>query len=124
MRFLRRHQSLVLALAVLVFCSVMVIRQYIVNQTAHVELREDFILLYERGNATETERLYQMLVQDLPGLNTRGLIEDLQRTALLMDRTKPEPESLLWKYHQCIKNEMFRRAERRAALALMRAARD
>lgn len=124
MRFLRRHQSLVLALAVLVFCSVMVVRQYLANQTAHVELREDFLLLHERGNATETERLYQMLVQDLPDLNTRGLIEDLQRTALLIDRAKPEPESLLWKYQQCVKNEMFRRSEARATHALKRAARD
>jgi hypothetical protein len=102
----------------------MAIRQFMANQAAHVELREDFLLLYERGNATETERLYQMLVQDLPGLNTRGLIEDLQRTGMLIDHTKPESESLLSKYHQCVKNEMFRRSEARAAHALKRAARD
>jgi hypothetical protein len=124
MRFLRRHQSLLLAVAVLLFSSVMAIRQFMANQMAHVELREDFILLHERGNGKETERLYQMLVQDLPGLNTRGLVEDLQRTALLMNPTKPEPESLLWKYHQCVKNEMFRRSEARAAHALKRATRD
>ena len=100
MRFLRRHQSLILAVAVLLFCSVMVVRQFILNHSAHVELREDFLLLHERGNARETERLYQMLVQDLPSLNTRGLVEDLQRTAMLIDPSKAQPENFIWKYHQ------------------------
>ena len=102
----------------------MVLRQISLNQAAHVELREDFLLLHERGNATETERLYQMLVQDLPSLDTRSLIEDLQRTAMLTNSEKPEPESFVWKYHQCVKNEMFRRSRDRAAHALKRAARD
>lgn len=124
MRFLRRHQSLVLAVAVLLFCSVMVVRQYIANQSAHVELREDFLLLHERGNSRETERLYQLLVQDLPSLSTRGLVEDFQRTAMLIDPSKPQPESIVWKYHQCVKNEMFRRSESRAAHALKRASQD
>jgi len=124
MRFLRRYQSLVLAVAVLLFCSIMVIRQFILSQLAHVELREDFLLLHERGNPRETDRLYQMLVQDLPSLNTRGLVEDLQRTAMLVDPSKPQPESLVWKYHQCVKNEMFRRSESRAAHALKRASQD
>ena len=124
MRFLRRHQSLVLSVAVLLFCSVMVVRQYLLNHSAHVELREDFLLLHERGNGRETERLYQMLVQDLPSLNTRGLIEDLQRTAMLIDSSKSQPENFIWKYHQCVKNEMFRRSETRAAHALKRASQD
>ena len=124
MRLLRRYQSLILALAVLVFCSVMIVRQYLANQAAHVELREDFLLLLDRGNATESERLYQMLVQDLPTLNTRGLIDDLQRTGLLINPAKSDSESLVWKYHQCVKNEMFRRSEARAAHALKRAARE
>ena len=124
MRFLRRHQSLVLAVAVLMFCSVMVVRQLILNHSAHVELREDFLLLHERGNARETERLYQMLVQDLPSLNTRGLVEDLQRTAMLVDPAKSQPENFIWKYHQCVKNEMFRRSESRAAHALKRASQN
>ena len=124
MRFLRRHQSLVLAVAVLLFCSVMVVRQYLLNHSAHVELREDFLLLHERGSARETERLYQMLVQELPSLNTRGLVEDLQRTAMLIDSSKSQPENFVWKYHQCVKNEMFRRSETRAAQALKRASQD
>ena len=124
MRFLRRNQSLILSLAVMVLCSVMVVRQYLANQTAHLELREDFLLLLERGHAKESEHLFQMLVQDLPNLTTRGLVDDLQRTTLLVDRAKAEPESLLWKYQQSVKNEMFRRAEARAARALKRAAHD
>ena len=124
MRFLRRYQSLVLAVAVLLFCSVMVVRQYILNQAAHVELREDFLLLHERGNSKETERLYQMLVQDLPSLNTRGLVEDLQRTTMFLDPAKPQPDNFIWKYHQSVKNEMFRRAESRAAHAIKRASQD
>src|SRR5262245_42936288 len=106
MRFLRRYQSLVLAVAVLVFCSVMVVRQYLLNHSAHIELREDFLLLHERGNAKEAERLYQMLVPELSSLSTRGLVEDLQRTAMLLDPAKPQPENFIWKYHQCVKNEM------------------
>ena len=124
MRFLRRYQSLLLAVAVLLFCSVMVVRQYILNESAHVELREDFLLLYERGNVKDTERLYQLLVQDLPSLSTRCLVEDLQRTAMLINPAKLQPENFIWKYHQCVKNEMFGRSERRAAHALKRAAQD
>lgn len=124
MRFLRRYQSLVLAVAVLLFCSVMVVRQFILNHSAHVELREDFLLLYERGNNSETARLYQLLVQDLPSLNTRGLVEDLQRTAMLINPAKPQPDNFVWKYHQCVKNEMFRRSESRAASALKRASQN
>ena len=124
MRFLRRHQSLILAVAVLSFCSVMVVRQFILNHSAHVELREDFLLLYERGNARESERLYQLLVQDLRSLTTRGLVEDLQRTAMLIDASKTQPENFIWKYHQCVKNEMFRRSETRAAHALKRASQN
>ena len=124
MRFLRRYQSLVLAVAVLLFCSVMVVRQFMLNYSAHVELREDFLLLHERGNVKETERLYQLLVQDLPSLSTRGLVEDLQRTAMIINPAKSQPENFVWKYHQCVKNEMFRRSESRAAHALKRASQN
>jgi len=102
----------------------MVVRQFLLNQAAHVELREDFLLLHERGNARETERLYQLLVQDLPSLNTRCLVEDLQRTAMLINPAKLQPENFVWKYHQCVKNEMFRRSETRAAHALKRASQN
>jgi len=124
MRFLQRYQSLVLAVAVLMFCSVMVVRQFMLNHSAHVELREDFLLLHERGNTREMERLYQLLVQDLRSLNTRSLVEDLQRTAMLINPAKSQPENFICKYQQCVKNEMFRRSESRAAQALKRAAQD
>src|SRR5262249_30097873 len=90
MRFLRKHQYVLCFLAVLVFSSVMVVRQFIANQSAHVELREDFIFLHERAETKPQERLYQMLVQQLPALNEKALVEDLQRTAMLVDPKTPQ----------------------------------
>ena len=123
MRFLRRHQYLLCFVAVLLFSSVMVVRQVIHNQSAHVELREDFILLHDRGNAEPEARLYQLLIQQLPGLNEKSLVEDLQRTAMLVDPKTPQLDNLVWKYQVSVKNELARRSESRLARALQEAAR-
>ncbi len=122
MRFLRRHQFLLCFLAVLIFSSVMVVRQFPANQSAHVELREDFILLHERGQTQPEERLYQLLVQQLPELNDKTLVDDLQRTAMLLDSKTPQLDNLIWKYQAGVKNELQKRSERRLAQALARAA--
>jgi hypothetical protein len=122
MRFLRRHQYLLCFLAVLVFACVMVVRQFIANQSAHVELREDFILLHERAETKPEERLYQLLVQQLPNLNDKALVDDLQRTAMLVDLKTPQLDNLIWKYQVSVKNELQKRSERRLARALEHAA--
>ena len=123
MRFLRQNQYVLCFLAVLFFSSVMVVRQFIANQSAHVELREDFIFLHERAETKPQERLYQMLIQQLPALNEKALVEDLQRTSMLVDQKTPQLDNLIWKYQVSVKNELQKRADRRLARALEHAAR-
>lgn len=118
MRFLKRHQFFLAFLAVLVLCSVMVVRQYLINQWAHVDLREDFILLHDEEKAKGAERLYQLLVQELPRLPDHALIADQQRFTVLFLSQKPPPEDLLWKYYVSVQNELHRRTARRVTQAL------
>ena len=121
MRFLRRHQCLLFFLAVLAFSCVMVLKQYIANQSAHVDFREDFILLHDRGEAKACERLYQGLIEQLPGLSDRSLLDDLQRTSLLVDPKSRDLDNLVWKYHVSVKNELQQRAKQHLGRALQRA---
>jgi hypothetical protein len=120
MQFLRRHQYLLCFLGVLVFSSVMVLRQFLANQSAHVELREDFLLLQERGEAKACDALYQQLIQALATLDERSLVDDLQRTRLLIDPNKPDVANLVWKYYVSVKKEQQRRSEQRLARLLGR----
>src|SRR5512136_1484141 len=83
MRFLRRHQYLLCFVGVLVFSCVMVVHQFLANQSAHVELREDFLLLHERGEAKACDALYQQLIEALVSLDEKSLVDDFQRTRLL-----------------------------------------
>jgi hypothetical protein len=95
--------------------STMVTRQLLANQAAHVEQREDFILLHERGNKEWCERYYQRLIQELPELTVKALADDLQRTTLLVDADAPDLESLVWKYHVGVRKELQRRSDQRLA---------
>src|SRR6185437_8547134 len=101
MHFLRRHQYLFCFLGVLFFSCVMVIRQFEKNQARHVELREDFILLHDRGETKSEERLYHMLI----------------------DPKAPQLDNLIWKYEVSVKNELQKRSEQRLARAREEAAR-
>ena len=92
-----------------------------VNRAAHVERLEDFILLQEQDNPKMLERRYELLVQELPNLNDKALLEDLQRTAMVIGPKSPQPESLLWKYHVGVGNELRKRSERRLRHALQQA---
>jgi hypothetical protein len=96
----------------------MVVKQFLANQSAHVELREDFLLLQERGEIKTSERLYQLLIQQLPDLNDKALTDDLERTAMAVDVKTPNLDNLVWKYHVSVKNELQKRSERRLARAL------
>jgi hypothetical protein len=111
MHFLRRYRSLLVLGGVLVFSSVMVIRQFDVNRSDHMELREAFILLYSRGYRDESQRLYQRLLAELKGLPNKLLLEDYQRTLTLVDPGRQEPENLIWEYHWTVSNEMEKRSE-------------
>jgi hypothetical protein len=98
--------------------SVMVIRQFLANQSAHVELREDFLLLHERGEAKACDALYQQLIQALAALDEKSLADDFQRTRLLVDPKTPEVSNLVWKYCVSVKQELQRRSEQRLARVL------
>jgi hypothetical protein len=119
MRVLRRNRFLLIFAALLVFCSLMVIRQIAANQSRHVEIREAFILLYIKGYKPEAGRLYTRLLRDIEDLPNKTLIEDFQRTLLLVDPTVQHPDNLIWKYHWTVSNEL----EKRSESTLMRARR-
>jgi hypothetical protein len=97
--------------AFLVFCSVMVLRQFNLNQSKHLELREAFILLNSRGYRPEAERLYQRLLAQTEKLPDKSLYEDFQRTLTLVDPSRQEPENLVWEYHWTLSNELEKRSE-------------
>jgi cell division protein FtsL len=120
MKFLRRNQYLLCFLAVLVCASVLVVRQFLANQSAHVELREDFILLHDRGEAADCDDLYQRLIQELATLDEKALVDDFERTSLLADSKSPDPQNLVWRYHVSVKKELEKRSEQRLARILGR----
>ena len=115
MRFLRRNQFLLLTLAVLAFSGIMVFRQWRENDAAHVALREDFIVLHEHGQTQSCQHLYETLIRQLPDLNDRTLVEDLERAALVIDPKNPAPDvdNPVWKYYISVKRELENRAEPR-----------
>ena len=89
----------------------MVIRQLDSNQSKHVELREALILLHARGYTNEAGRVYQKLLHDVPGLPNKALMEDFQRTRLLVDPAPNQPDNLIWNYHWYVSNELDKRSE-------------
>ncbi len=115
MRFLRRNQYALLCVAVLVFSSVMALRQFERNQSAHTQRIEDFILLQERGETQAAEQLYQRLIQELPELDDKALVDDLQRTSMVTDPKTPNTDNLVWKLLVSTKNELRKRSSERLA---------
>jgi hypothetical protein len=75
----------------------------------------------ERGDGKSAEHIYQLLVQELPDLNEKTLVEDLERTAMLVDPKAPDTQNLVWKYQAGVQKEMQRRSEQRIGRALERA---
>jgi hypothetical protein len=124
MQFLNRNRYALVTIAVLIFSSVMVVQQYLTNQSAHTRQVEDFLLLHERAEKIACDHLYQLLVQQLPHLNDRALVQDLQRTAMVVDGKTPQLDNLVWKYHVGVNNELKRRAEKRLEIALQGAAKE
>ena len=110
MRFVRQHKFFLLFLALLVFCSVMVVRQHTLNKAKHVNLREAFILLYARGYTNEAQRIYQKLCQEVPNLSQDALFDDFQRTLILVDPGRDQKDNLLYNYHWFVSNELEKRS--------------
>jgi hypothetical protein len=113
----RQYRFFFLFLALLLFCSLMVMRQFNVNRSKHIELREAFILLHSKGYTNQAIRLFTRLLTDLPEESNKTLVDDFQRTLMLVDPGTDHPENLIWKYHWTVSNEL----ERRSASTLRRA---
>lgn len=115
MRFLREHRFSAIFMVVLIFCSVMVIRQLGTNQSRrderHVELREALILLHSVGSTNEAERIYQKLWPEASKLSNKVLLDDFQRTQVLVDPTARQPENPVWQYHWIVTKELEVRSE-------------
>ena len=116
MRFLRQHKFTLLFLAVLVFCSVMVIRQMEWTRSRkelkHVELREAMILLQTGGYTNEASKLYFRLWPEVGKLSDKQLLEDWQRAVVLIDPNLHQPSNTIYQYYWDVRREMERRADR------------
>ena len=124
MQFLRRNRYALLTVAVLIFSSVLLVQQYSANQSAHSQQVEDFLLLHERAEKPACEHLYQVLVQHLPRLDNRALVQDLLRTAMVITPKTEQPDNLVWKYHVSVRNELKRRSEKRLEASLQSAVKE
>ena len=115
MGFFKRHKYTLAFLAVVLLCTLLVQYQVLRNEAAHIAMREDFIVMHQRGHTKGTEYLYQRLVQALPHQSLKSVIDDFQRTRSLVNTNAPLIDDLLWKYYVLTGNEMTRRAEKRFA---------
>jgi hypothetical protein len=118
MRFVRRYRYFLIFAVLLAACSAMVVRQFILNQSRHVELREAFILLHAKGYKNEAQRLFQKLLAELEGLPNSVVMLDYQRTLTLVDPAASQPDNLVWKYHWTVSQELEKRSESTLAKAL------
>lgn len=123
MNFLRRNVYALLFLAVLTLSTLLIARQYLINESGHVRMREDFLLLQTQGHPEAAKHLYQKLVQDIGKLSDLALVQDQQRLDLLAIQTTPPltPDSLLFKYRAAVLVELERRNNTRVSKALERA---
>jgi len=63
-----------------------------------------------------------VLVQELPNQNEKSLVEDLERTALLVDTNASDPAAnLILKYHSAVKKTLEQRSEQRMGTVLKQA---
>jgi cell division protein FtsL len=124
MHFLKRHRFALLCLAVLLLANVLIWREFQARDLGHIRLREDFIALVATGHSQEAETDFQRLVAQMGQLSDRTLIEDFQRTQLLLDSKNPDTSSLIYKYQCALSLYLRKRSEDRLTLALDRARRD
>ena len=111
MHFLRQYRFILLFFLLLIFCSGMVLRQISAKQSKHAEIREAFILLHTRGYTNESRRLYLKLLLDLSKVPNKQLIDDFQRTLILVDPYASQTNNLIWNYHWTVSNELDKRSE-------------
>lgn len=115
MHFVRQHKFALSFMAVLAFSSIMVIWQLDARKDAkksrHVELREAMILLQTGGYTNQADKLYLKLFGDLEKLSDKELVEDWQRTVILVDPGSHQPSNAVWRYYWTVRNAMERRSE-------------
>ena len=111
MRFFRGNRFALIFFVLLIFCSAMVVRQFMENQSRHVEMRENFIVLYSKGYQEKAEQLYKRLLRELEGLPNKALMDDYQRTSMLVYPATQQPDNLIWRYHWTVSNELEKRSE-------------
>ena len=118
MRFVRQYKFIVLFFLLLIFCSVMVLRQISLKQSKHVEMREAFVLLHMRNYTNEARTLFDKLVLQVPKyggkrldtLSDKEVLDDFQRTLLLVDPYSTQTNNLIWKYHWMLSEELDKRS--------------
>ena len=114
MRFLRQYRFIVVFFLLLIFCTVMWVRQINLKQSKHVEAREAFILLYMRNYTNEARHLFDKLVAGVPKytgeLSDKEVLDDFQRTLLLVDPYSNQTNNLIWKYHWMLSEELDKRS--------------
>jgi hypothetical protein len=111
MKLFRRFRYLLLFLGVLLFCSVMIVRQFQHNVSKHVERREAFILLFVKGYRTEAFRLYERLLAEVPAMSNEQLLDDFQRTLQVVNAVdKSDNGNLNYNYHWEVSKQMEIRA--------------
>ena len=115
---MRQYQFVWSFLLLLVFCSVMVVRQFHANQARHFELREAFILLHSRGYTNQAQRLYTRLLAEMDKVPNQVLYDDFQRTMMVVDPTISQTNNLIWVYHWTVSNELEKRSEQTLVRAL------
>jgi hypothetical protein len=113
MRFRRERILLLGVAAVLFFSAVMCVRQIVENRARHSEIREAFILCYEKNRPADAQRLYDRLKFDLPDQPTLHLIDDLERTTLLVPTNQSASSNLLVRYHLSVQHELNKRLEQK-----------
>jgi len=118
MSFFRQYRFVLLAMALLVIGTVVLIEYLHAGQSRHVEIREAFILLHTRGYTNQAARLYNHLLNEMYTLSNKQLIDDFQRTLLIVDPGANRPDNLVWKYHWTVSNELEKRAESSLVRAL------
>jgi hypothetical protein len=118
MRFLRQHKFVLGFLGLLVFCSVMVIHQFRINQSRHLEYLDAFILLHTKGYTNQAYRLYNKLLLNLDELPNSILFDDFQRTLMVVDPSIHQPDNLIYNYHWTVSKELEKRSERNLVHAL------
>jgi hypothetical protein len=113
MRYLSANRYTLMFLGLLVFCSVMVVRQLEARKKQHTELRESFLLLYTRGYKQQALNLYRKLINDAFRLSNEQLQDDSSRMLLLVDPSSNESttNNLIWNYYWTVNKELEKRDE-------------